>query len=152
MTTKLIRSAYGPKAPVHATAPGPDEPGAKQSFKKECDINQIMAKYQKTGLINHFNERKPHYGFAPALEFKNALELISAADEQFSALPSSARKKFSNDPAEFLKFCENPDNRSEMALLGLLDPDAITPDSPPAQPSDSASAPIPPSPAPPTPE
>jgi len=140
-----IKSAYGKKSRVHATKS--TGPGAKQSFKKECDINAIMAKYQKTGLIDHFNNHKANYGFAPAIEYREALEKIRTAQEMFAELPSQVRKKFGNDPEQFLAFTQDPSNRSEMAVLGLLNKDYKSSESPPAQPSDSATAPTPPSPA-----
>jgi len=150
-----IRSAYGKKTRHYAAEPSGN--GAKQSFKKECDINHIMAKYQKTGLIEHFNNHKANYGFAPAIDYREALEKIRTANEMFADLPSQVRKKFDNNPEQFLAFTEKPENRSEMAVLGLLNPEATSAESPPSQASDSASAPLPPAPktapeTPPTPE
>jgi len=106
-----------------------------------------MAKYQKTGLIDHFNNHKANYGFAPAIEYREALEKIRTAQDMFSELPSQVRKKFGNDPEQFLAFTQDPTNRSEMAVLGLLNKDYKAAESPTLQPSDSATAPLPPSPA-----
>lgn len=33
----------------------------KQSFKDECDINQIVAKFEKTGLVNHLARGVPQF-------------------------------------------------------------------------------------------
>lgn len=140
-----FRTAYGPKV---RSALGPFEPTpTKQSFKRECDINHIMAKFLKTGVITHLNKHEGTYGFAPAIDFQTALTLVAAARDQFADLPGELRARFNNDPAEFLAFCENPDNRSEAALMGLLEPDAPEPESPAPQPSDSLSAPQAPNPA-----
>jgi len=147
MTTKQtkFRTAYGPKA---RSALGPfEKTPTKQSFKTECDINHIMAKYQRTGVITHLNKHEAQYGFAPALDFQTALQLVAAARDQFADLPSSIRQRFNNDPAEFLAFCENPDNRSEMALMGLLETPTPEPESPSPQPTDSETAPLAPNPA-----
>ena len=144
--TKIIRSAYGPKI-QKTTVPDPERSRTKQSFKDECDINKIMAKYQTTGVITHVAKHAPQYGFAPSLDFQTAMNLINKANDQFADLPSQVRRRFDNNPAEFLQFCENPDNRSEMALLGLLEPEVPNPDSPTSQPSDSATAPLAPNPA-----
>ncbi len=141
-TTIRIRTPYGPKRRIK-TAVG-DKSAAKQSFKQECDINNIMAKYQKTGLVEHINKSQASYGFAPAVDYREALNLVQAASEQFESLPSSVRRRFNESPSEFLRFCEDPANRSEAAVLGLLDPDAILDTE---SPTDSASAPVPPSPA-----
>ena len=119
----------------------------KQSFKDECDINKIMAKYQKTGLVSHINSHSAEYGYATSLDFRQALDTVKKGETLFAELPSSIRRKFDNSPQEFLAFCEDPSNRSEMALLGLL-AEETTPSEPSAEaPTDSASAPLPPSPA-----
>ncbi len=144
MTTKHIYSAYGPRNRTK-TEVG-TESRTKQSFRDECDVNHIMARYQKTGVIQHFNQQKASYGFAPAIDFSEAIKLVEKAGELFDGLPSEIRKKFSNNPEKFLAFCENPDNRSEMALLGLLketDPPASIADE---KLSASASEPVPPNP------
>lgn len=140
-----FRTAYGPK---RRSRLGPFEPTkTKQSFKNECDINNIMAKFQKTGVITHLNQNSAQYGFAPAVDFSTALQLVAAAREQFAGLPSKVRARFNNDPGEFLAFCEDPDNRTEAAVLGLLDKPDPEPESPSPQPSDSQSAPQAPNPA-----
>ena len=55
----MIKSAYGPKdRQIWATS----KPSlTKQSFTKECDINNIMKKYQKTGAIDHVNKHEASY-------------------------------------------------------------------------------------------
>ena len=39
-------------------------------------------------------------------------------------LPSSLRSRFGNDPAAYLDFVSNEENKPEMAKLGLLTPEA----------------------------
>lgn len=109
---------------VAVTTPAGSE-GAKQHFKKECDINFIVDQYQRTGAIYHFNTRQPQYGFAEAVDFREALEIVKQGQSVFDALPSSLRSKFENDPARFLEFVQNPANAEEMAQLGLRAP--VTP-------------------------
>jgi len=91
----------------------------KQSHKKECDINQIMAKYQKTGVIDHVNKHSDQYGFATSNDLHVSLNLIKTANEMFDELPSQARKKFQNDPAQFLDFVQDPKNEEHFFELGL---------------------------------
>ena len=43
------------------------------------------------------------------------------AQEAFDALPSSWRTKFNNDPANFVDFCQDPNNRDEMVKLGMIE-------------------------------
>ncbi len=140
-TKQITRSAYGPKKNQLGKPAG--ESKTKQSFKNECDINHIMAKYQKTGLVDHIAKNAPRYGFAPSIDFHTAQNLILEAQTQFDGLPSKIRAKFDNSPQKFLAFCEDPNNRSEMALLGLLAEEATPAVSDPEKASDSASAPVP---------
>jgi len=91
----------------------------EQHFREECNINNILAKYQKTGAITHFAKHSPTYGDYPAIDYREAIELVREAESSFNELPSSIRKEFDNDPASFLNFVQNPANKSRMDELGL---------------------------------
>lgn len=36
-----------------------------QSFKDECDINNIIEMHTRTGVVQHLNNRQPQYGDCP---------------------------------------------------------------------------------------
>lgn len=91
----------------------------KRSFAPECDINNIINKFKSTGLITHENPNNPQYGYAPANDFREAMEIVLVANQQFDQLPSNIRRKFANSPELFLEFCQNPENLPEMRELGL---------------------------------
>jgi len=113
-----IRSAYGPKKRLGDIG----DLGVsltKQSFTKECDINNIMAKYQKTGAIDHVTKHEASYGFASSDDFQTSLEIVAKGRDMFNELPSSIRTKFENDPAKFLDFVQDNNNQAEMVELGL---------------------------------
>nr|UXQ87989.1 MAG: internal scaffolding protein [Microvirus sp.] len=93
----------------------------KQSFTAECDINNIIGQYTKSGVISHENPHNPQYGFAAGNDFREALEIVKIANDQFDSLPSNIRGKFNNSPDEFLDFAQNPNNAAEMVDMGLLD-------------------------------
>jgi phage internal scaffolding protein len=116
----------------------------KQSFKDECNINNIMAKYARTGVIEHGNKHAPSYGDCPEIDFRQAMEVVLEAQETFAELPAVVRRRFDNDPANFLAFCEDPANRDEAGELGLLkliEPEpAPSPEPPPAPPAASPGA------------
>ncbi len=95
--------------------------GAKQSFKKECDINEIMKKYQKTGAVAHFNKMSARYEDVSPIDFKQAMDTITSTQQMFEALPSTLRNKFHEDPAEFLDFVQDDKNKQEMISLGMID-------------------------------
>lgn len=91
----------------------------KQSFKDESNINFIMKKYQKTGTVNFVANTQPEFMEIPAIDFMSAMNTVIRANEMFGDMPSSLRKRFNNDPAEYLAFMEDPSNLDEMVKLGL---------------------------------
>lgn len=95
----------------------------RQSEAKACDVNRIVAKYHKTGIIP-VSQRPALYADVSQMgDYRSALEQVQKADEAFMALPSKLRARFENDPAAFLDFCSDPGNRDEMRELGLLEPE-----------------------------
>ena len=93
---------------------------AKQSFKEECDINNIMRKFEKQGLVDHLNTHKGDYGdFIGFQDYQSSLNQILSAQEAFMTIPSKIRFTFNNDPIEFLKFVHDPANEAEMVAMGL---------------------------------
>lgn len=127
-----IRSAsnLGPRVQLVFTGKG----RTKQAPAAECDINEIMAKYVKTGLLAHANSYRGEYGFASAVDFHGAMNIVTKADQMFDALPAKVRDRFSNDPASFLDFVQADDNEAEMIELGLADPIPVIPVIPPERP------------------
>lgn len=94
----------------------------KQEFKKDCDVNLIVKKFVKTGLIDHVSKYQGTYEDLPSgVDFHAAVELVNQGSEAFKDLPAEVRSKFVNDPERFLTWIENPDNRNEAAHLGLLE-------------------------------
>lgn len=92
----------------------------KQSFKDECDISNIMSKYQKTGLITHVKRHGGNYSdLSDVVDYHDAMNRIIKAQDAFNSLPSSIRAKFNNDPGQFVEFVSNPKNEKEMIELGL---------------------------------
>lgn len=102
----------------------------KQSHRDECDINQIMAKFQNSGMVDHFNNHQAQYGFASGDSFYESMLVINKAQSMFDELPSSVRKRFANSPSEFLEFVQNPDNADDLVKLGLSTAPALPQKSP----------------------
>ncbi len=114
----------------------------KQSFRDESNIDIIMARYVKTGLIDHFAVHGGEYGFASSVSFHEAMNVVTKADQMFDALPAKARQKFHGDPGEFLDFVQNPENAEEMRELGLREPQSPVEIADAADAAEAASAPI----------
>ena len=93
----------------------------KQEFTEECNINNIVAKYQRTGAIDHYSKYAPRYGEVSGQTFHQAMNIVCEAQQMFDDLPANVRDRFSQDPAEFLDFVSDPENVEEMAALGLVE-------------------------------
>jgi len=100
-----------------------DSRWTKQSPKDACDINTIMARYRNTGVLPEFVSKvMPQYLDVTGEEFQAHMDLVIEAQAVFNALPSDVRSRFANNPALFLDFTSNPNNRAEMDAMGLLKP------------------------------
>lgn len=121
-----IISAYAPKLKVSTAFP-PEEGRTKQSFKAECDINNIMARFQKTGVLAFANQHEARYGDVTGVDFAEAMRIVADARSMFADMPARLRDRFQNDPARFLEFVQNPANKEEARALGLLKPEAPAP-------------------------
>lgn len=109
-------TAYGPKLRVFA--PSADDGRTKQAFREESEIKNIIKKYQRTGLLE-FRESNPTYQDLEAIDFHEAMNIVTKAQEMFEDLPSSMRKRLGNDPAEFVDLVTNPARIEESIALGL---------------------------------
>lgn len=95
----------------------------QQHFKQECDLNYILRKYQKTGLIDHVNKHQGDYSdLTDSVTFTEAMHVIQDAAESFETLPSSIRKQFKNNPQEFLDFVSDNSNADRLVEMGLAHP------------------------------
>jgi phage internal scaffolding protein len=108
----------------------------QQQFKDETNIYTILKKADKTGLITHVNSMRAQYGdFTEVNEYQQNLNMVMEAQESFMALPAKVRKRFGNDPGEFLEFASNPENIEEMRKLGLAPEAVVLPPDPPKEPA-----------------
>lgn len=113
----------------------------KQAFKDECDINLIMKRFKKV-MGSDYLERYNGYvsgqfgDFSNVGDYRSALDQVKRAEEVFMALPAIVRKRFGNDAAEFLDFCNDPANVDEMVSMGLATKRAPTQDAP-SQPNEA---------------
>lgn len=93
----------------------------KQSEAKATNINTIVAQYDRTGVLPTDGRQALFADVADAPDYRTALDLIRNAEELFMDIPATVRARFENDPAVFLDFTSDPDNRAEMVEMGLLE-------------------------------
>lgn len=92
----------------------------KQSFKDSCDVNKILKRYERTGVLDFINDCKAQYLEVCNIgDFKESCDMVLKAENMFASLPSHIRKRFRNDPGDFLSFMSDPSNEDEIVELGL---------------------------------
>lgn len=101
----------------------------KQSHKQECDINNILSQFKRTGIIQHITNQQPIYSDLPDhMDYQQALHISMQANEAFATLPSAVRRYFQNDPTQLLMALGQPEMRDTLMELGILaKPPAPTP-------------------------
>lgn len=93
----------------------------KQSFREQVNINSIMAKFNKTGMINHLNRTQPFYGDVSGIvSYQESLNIVKNAEDLFMGMSAEIRSKFANDPANMIAFLNDPANRDEAIKLGMV--------------------------------
>lgn len=93
----------------------------KQSMRDECDINNILARYKKMGMVTHLSKNEGRFADVAEIgDFREAVERVERASEFFFGLPSDVRRAFDNDPATFLDAVQDPSRRDELVKLGLV--------------------------------
>jgi phage internal scaffolding protein len=105
-----------------------DDSLTQQQFKEEADINTIVNRFLKTGVLPTPNTFPQYVDFEGVFDYQSAMNLVRAADESFMRMDAKLRSRFNNSPQEFLEFFANPENAQEAIRLGLAvsQPSAVT--------------------------
>lgn len=116
----------------------------KQSFRDETNINNIMAKFERTALLEHVNDHQGNYGDFTNVpsDFHAAMNQVRAAEDMFMTLPAAVRETHENDPGRFLDFVEgaSEEEMREAGLLPIAEPKAA--EAAPAEPEVVADPPV----------
>ena len=93
----------------------------QQHFRDECDINNIVARANVTGVMPQ-GTRQPLFGDFSEIptSYLGVQEYLKNAQENFLSLPSDLRKEFDNNPAALLDFLSHDENREKAIELGLV--------------------------------
>lgn len=93
----------------------------RQSEAEACDINSIMKRYEKTGVLPVDTREAVFTDVSEVGSFREALDVVARATEGFMQLPAAVRARFGNDPVAFVDFCGDQANRGELEELGLVE-------------------------------
>lgn len=96
----------------------------EQSHKEEVDINNIISRHgveliQKTALLA---SKEFQFDDVTGNDFQEAMYKVAKAQQTFDSMPSQIRNKFQNNPAVFLDYVQNPDNKQALYDMGLAVP------------------------------
>lgn len=109
---------------VERSSPGLDFAGevslTRQADKDACDINVIIKKCQKSGVVPFFLDANAMYGnFESGLDFHALMSRCEAAKQQFDLLPAAVRARFDHDAGKAIDWLSDPKNDVEAVKLGL---------------------------------
>lgn len=94
----------------------------QQQFKEEADINTIVDRFMKSGVMPTPVNMPQYVDYEGVFDFQSAMNVVRQADENFMRLDAKVRARFNNSPQEFLEFFADPANAEEAVRLGLAIP------------------------------
>lgn len=97
----------------------------RQEFAEECDINNIMKRYDAYISDPMRSVREPvYYDFTEMPDtLMGAMEVLHRGEDAFFKLPAEVRREFDNNPAAFVDFASDPENVGQMRTWGLAPPE-----------------------------
>lgn len=98
----------------------------QQSQKEEADINTLVKRFGVTGLMPQGVAVPQYKDFDDVFDFQSAMNVINEAKHSFMQMPGAIRRRFGDDPQQFLEFCGDKDNLDEMRKMGLALPEVVT--------------------------
>lgn len=106
-----------------------------QSEKKNCDINNIVARAKQTGQLPVLMGREPIVDLPNQQTYQEMLNTVVNAQQQFARLPSAIRNQFDNKPENMLNalHLSTTDEKTADTLreMGLLNPKTLEPEAKP---------------------
>lgn len=118
----FVRSAYNYDRDAASDESGlmcMDPTLAQQSARDEADINVIVDRFMKTGLMPEVSTMPQFGDFTGISNYHESLNNVIAAQEAFDSLPAKIRSRFDNDPAQFMDFFGDEKNIDEAVELGI---------------------------------
>lgn len=93
----------------------------RQSEADAADINKIMARYEKTGVLPVSQREALFIDVSEMGDYRSAVEQVELVNEYFRQLPAKVRAEFDNEPARLLDFMSDPANEARARELGLVE-------------------------------
>lgn len=101
----------------------------KQEFADECDLNVLMKRYERTGVLPSARVGQPQFVDCTVFgDFQSSLQIVADAERMFMSLPARVRAEFENDPGRFVEFASDEKNIDRMREWGLAKPPEPAPE------------------------
>jgi len=97
----------------------PGKTMTEQNHARACDINTIMAKYIKTGVMEHIKMYEPTYGDVSEADWQKSMETICNVKSEFQKLPAYVRKEIGGED-KYLALMQT--DKGIATLRGILAP------------------------------
>lgn len=108
---------------IRVTMPVDDTVMVKQAPASQQSVSELLKRYVNMGMVPA-NGPAPTYGdFTGLTDFRECLDRVMAAQDQFSRLPARVRRVAENDPGMFLEmvFGGQPEVMAELVAAGLAE-------------------------------
>jgi len=128
LKTVFCRSAYNYDMDLASQETGLrclDASLTQQQFKEESDINTIVDRFMKSGVMPTPTNMPQYVDYDGVFDFQTAMNAVRAADENFMRMDAKIRARFNNSPQDFLTFFADPANTEEAIRLGLAIPNPV---------------------------
>lgn len=89
----------------------------RQADADGCDVNQIMKRYEKTGILPPYTTPGFFADVSQLGDFHRVTEAVRQCTESFMQLPAELRASFGNDVAAFVNWAGDPANKPELEAL-----------------------------------
>lgn len=99
----------------------------RQSEKKDADINVIVDRFTRTGLMPVDEREQLFIDVSDVGDYRQIRDQINRANDYFMTLDAGVRARFGNDPAKFLDALVDPANKKQFVDLGILGADDVIP-------------------------
>lgn len=92
----------------------------QQHQADDADINKILERWFRTGVMDHVNKREQIFADATLVpDYATAQLHIGIVNDHFASLPAKDRLFFNNDPGQYIDFVSDPANAEALVKMGL---------------------------------
>jgi len=93
----------------------------KQAHRDDCDVNNIVRRWQQTEVDPRDPKRQGQYLDVSSIpDYADSVLRLNAAYDIFGSLDAKTRKSFNNSLGEFINYANDPNNVDSLVKMGVL--------------------------------